>query len=371
MLRSFLYFLLVYCLGSTPALGVEHSRGTAEKIVQTVQQNALYPPSVAVLEDFTKSPYITTQKIRHLLTSFDPWATWTTADERMEETTVRRALNSGAGMALVYNKAEDLVCLPYPQSPAHTAGIVEGDILKSIDGYTVLGVNLADITVLLLGKNGTQVQLGLERDGVPFHVTIVRQQTTMPHVQWTQHNGFAQVRIWYFSKETPALLAQVLQSVGHQPLILDVRGNTGGNRVAALICAAEFLAKGKTLGFSHTRKDGENAPPKATRTRNDGKFIYLDSPIIWQDPLTASAAEAFVAALVDSGGASVIGKTSFGKGMAQNIFTIDGHTLHLSTAVLMRPDGTSWDGVGIAPHHRCKTTSVHDLATITYRLLYQ
>ncbi len=368
-------------------------QGIADKVVQVVAQSALVPPpsfhsllsedqhSAVGMYNNTRPQGGTTQidslalstkditgkaiyanEIRAYLTSFDKWATFTSAAEAKEYTPLKNA--GSVGMALVENKRNQVICIPYPHGPATKAGIQEGDILMGVS-------SINDARKVFRGTVGSTLTLVIERNNTMHSFTLKREKFSAPHVEFIQHHDFARIRIWYFDKNTPQLFATKLKQAGKQALVIDVRSNSGGSILAARNCAAEFLAKGTLLGISSVRESKADSLPKKKyiRTSKDGNFLHAQPLILWQDNLTASAAEAFIVALIDNERAVSMGGTTFGKAQAQSTFNIQGHILTLTTEALLRLDSSSWEFRGVPPEIRQGNIALEELEFATINII--
>ncbi len=341
---------------AAPALAAEN----AAALAAAVQKHALQaPPPEAVAAYLAMPDRENPQTIRAFLASFDPWAQWTPAEEAQEGSYLDEALGAGVGMDVVQSRNGDLVCLPYPGSPAAKAGIGEGDLLLAVDGFSARGAALDDVAVLVRGQAGTVVRLLTQKAGAgqEQEYTLTRQVVRPPHVELSQEQGFWRVRIFRFNRETSAEFAQALARVGKGPLVFDLRGNSGGLVSVALACASHVLKAGIPVYQSRSRL-GEHIK----RTAKDGDFAGLAPIVIWQDGITASAAELFVAALTDNGRGVSMGTTTFGKGRAQDVFSINGSQLVLSTEELLRGKNGTWEGQGLKAHIPCDPAQYEELA---------
>lgn len=367
MLRLYAWAIFLCLTWSTFAHGhdfeQEHADSIAEAIAEVVLEHALALPSQSMLDDFALRQDASAHEIRLFLKSFDTWAAWMDEDDIFEQENVRKILHQGVGMALIRHRSGNLVCYPYSHGPAFEAGIREGDILQRVDAYTVVDNELADIAILLMGKDSAPVTLGLVRGEISLEVEVQRGTATPSLVDFEQADGFARIRIWDFHADTLAFFQEALERVGTQPVVLDLRGNAGGNLLAALRCAAELLPEQTLLSLLQKRGD---AQPQRRSTREDGAFCHIGPVVIWQDAATASAAEAFIAALVDNGKAITLGQASYGKNTVQTLFPIDEGILTLTTENILGPYGESWHETGFWPHISCPSTLLEDLVKETY-----
>jgi carboxyl-terminal processing protease len=128
-------------------------------------------------------------------------------------------------------------------------------------------------------------------------------------------------------------------------LILDLRGNAGGDFFAAIDAAMLFVPKGATIVSVRSRSGFRSY----ANTMASAK-APLGRVFVWQNEGTASAAEVFLAALTENGGAVSVGRRSFGKGTRQDIIELhDGSALIMTTGILLTPQGVEYDGRGLPP----------------------
>lgn len=344
------------------------------RILEIVREHALEPPSAEVVTAFaTREDSDSPAAIREFLAAFDPWGAWVDAGEHAENTRFRAALGSGVGLDLVRNRAGELICLPYPGGPAERAGLREGDILLAVDTFSTVDADLNDIMVLVLGKSGTEVSLTTRRPSVfpdveerPRTFSVVRSTVEVPGVQGFREGTFFRIRIWRFDRQTAKAFADMLPQAGQGPLIVDLRGNSGGLVSAALNCAAQLLPANAVAYTARSR-----AGDVRKRTTGNGKFMSVRALIIWQDALTASAAEVFIAALTGNGRAVSFGTNTYGKARAQEVFSIQDNILELTTEALLRADNLSWQDTGLVPHIPCSPADAESLRAKTLHYMKQ
>ena len=137
------------------------------------------------------------------------------------------------------------------------------------------------------------------------------------------------------------------------PVIIDLRGNSGGDLDAAIDSTELFLEKGQKIVIIESRTG-------STSYKSMSAALVLAYPIyLWQDATTASAAEVFIAALTDNQQGVSIGKTTFGKGTKQDIIELsDGSALFLTTGLLKTPNGLGYQGRGLNPDYQLNNDSV-------------
>jgi carboxyl-terminal processing protease len=167
------------------------------------------------------------------------------------------------------------------------------------------------------------------------------------NVSTSQIENIPVIKISAFTRDTKIKLESALTSIDkNSPLVIDLRGNAGGDLIAAIDSAMLFLEDHKKIVSIKTRQ-GIEKYESGNGAVNSGSLLYL-----WQDEGTASAAEVFIAALTVNNRAVSIGKKSFGKGTKQEAFELsDGSALFITTGYLQTPDAIFFDGKGLNPNY--------------------
>ena len=232
----------------------------------------------------------------------------------------------------------------FPNTPAEKAGIREGDLIVGIDTLTVRGWNSRRVADSLTGTPGTKVNVTFARPGVPeaFKATFTRALIRVPAVPYAiMFDGkLGYIPLQGFNETSTAELARSissLQAQGAKGLVLDLRGNPGGFLDQALSISNLFLKEGQEIASVR----GRNVEPQSYYARE--KPIAPNLPlVILTDQYSASASEIVAGALQDHDRAVIVGTTSFGKGLVQTVFNLDGgYALKMTTGKWYTPSGRS------------------------------
>ena len=290
--------------------------------------------------------------IRGMVSSLDPYSEFVDGDEYDDIKISSSGEYSGVGIEVSMQDDQVVVIAPIEGSPAALAGIRSGDVIVTIDGIAVNTTSLADTIGRMRGKEGTTVNIGVERDGSPEPLlfSVKRQRVELHSVRSDlPEPGFGYVRIAQFSETTGDEVnaaVQALRKKNSTPLkglVLDLRDNPGGVLEAAVAVADAFLdsgvivtAKGRTAKFEMDATPGD---------------ILAGAPIvILVNGGSASAAEIVAGALKDNHRATLMGRTTFGKGSVQTVIPLsDQSALKLTTSLYYTPSGASINHKGIAP----------------------
>lgn len=310
--------------------------------IARIKDQALFIKTGATRQDIIQAT------LKSYIEKADPYAAYLSANEFRHWQVSQGDRYVGIGMEIEKNKQDQVLCLPYPDSPAEKAGIRAGDRLISIEGMPVQGRSILAIGSIARGQQGTRVKLNIMiRTGKEQQVNVQRSVVATATVILSHLENIAVIKILAFTRDTKAKLEQALSGLNqNQPLIVDLRGNAGGDLPAAIDSAMLFLPGHKTIVSINTQHGIDNYA-----SRNS--TVNAVSPLfLWQDEGTASAAEVFIAALTRNQRALSLGKKSFGKGTRQEVFELsDGSALFLTTGFLQTPSGQFFDGAGLDPDY--------------------
>lgn len=244
------------------------------------------------------------------------------------------------------------VTKPLAGSPAEQAGIKAGDVITSVDGTSLDGLNLTDAQNKIRGKAGTSVLLHVERVGAAaFDVTIVRAKIQREEVVTKDLSNatVGYVQLAGFSEAgADTFVAAVKDDVGRgiKKLIIDLRGNPGGYIDAAQRVASAFIASGPIFWQQDAQgvQTETDALPGGPATDPSIKVIVLI------DGGSASASEIVAGALQDTKRATLVGATSFGKGTVQQWLPLgDAGELKLTIAKWLTPNKRWIHMIGLVP----------------------
>ena len=250
----------------------------------------------------------------------------------------------GIGMLIEPQEDHISVVRVFPHTPAEAAGIQPGDRIIGIDSLSTRGWSSQQVSDTLIGPVGTQVTVRFSRPGVtqPIEHRFTRSEIHVPAVQFSlmidPKIGYVPVQTF---NETAAdeveNAVEQLRKQGAKGIILDLRNNPGGILDQALSMADFFLHDGQEIASVR----GRQGEPQ--RFVVHGSEHLTDVPlVVLVDGFSASASEIVTGALQDHDRALVVGTTSFGKGLVQTVFPLEGGwALKLTTAKWYTPSGRS------------------------------
>jgi carboxyl-terminal processing protease len=251
---------------------------------------------------------------------------------------------AGVGMTIESQDGLITVARVFPHTPSERAGIRVGDKIIGVDTMSVRSWTTDRVSAVLKGEPGTQVSAKFLRPGVtePFEVKFTREVIRIPSVPYAimLDNKIGYIPLQSFSETAAAEVRESLARLvkeGAKGVVLDLRGNPGGFLEQADTLANLFLPKGEEI--VSVRQRGE---PTVTHVTTQTPVAPSLPVVVLTDGRTASASEIVAGALQDHDRALILGTTSFGKGLVQSMWRLDGgYAIKLTTAKWYTPSGRS------------------------------
>ena len=233
--------------------------------------------------------------------------------------------------------------------PGEAAGLLEGDTIISIEGESVQDMDLDTAVSKIQGEEGTEVTIGVYREstGETLEKTMTRRKMDAQTVAYSMlKDNIGYIQITAFDEVTVEQFNNAvsdLQSQNIRGLIVDVRGNPGGNVDSVCSILDRLLPEG--LLVYTIDKNGSKEEEYA-----DNEEV-LDIPMaVLVNGDSASASEIFAAALQDYDWAEIVGEQTYGKGIVQYIIPLsDGSAVKLTSAKYYTPNGECIHGIGVTP----------------------
>ncbi|MCR5666005.1 MAG: S41 family peptidase [Eubacterium sp.] len=281
--------------------------------------------------------------------SGDTYTRYYTAEEyeELQETTSGTFYGIGAALQQDATTKQVSIVKIYEDSGAEDAGLKVGDIIKSANGHKATSNDLSDFVQYVRGEEGTTVELVIYRDGEEMEVEVERKEVEEVSVSSEMlTDDIALVTISEFTSVTTEQYEEEMAKIkkkGAKAVVFDVRSNPGGVITSVTEILDEILPEG-TVVYTED-KDGER-----TDYTSDAEN-YLDMPIaVLVNGSSASASEIFAGAIRDFDYGTLIGTTTYGKGIVQTILPFtDGSAIKLTTATYYTPSGECIHEKGITP----------------------
>lgn len=282
----------------------------------------------------------------------DPYTSYFNAEDFntfMEQTT-GAYYGIGAYVAQDTERNYPKINSPIPGSPAEE-GLRPNDIIYEVDGVSAYGMDLDKVVSLIKGEEGTTVQMTIYRDGEYLDMTVQRRQVEIPTIEQEMlEDGVAYIRIIEFDEVTPGQFKEALQTSrnkGMKGLVLDLRGNPGGSVNAVVDIARMLLPEGLVV---YT----EDKYGKREEYSCDGNNEFELPLVVLIDGNSASASELLSGAIQDYHKGTLVGTTTFGKGIVQQMLTLrDGSAVKITISSYYTPNGRNIHGTGIEPDVAC------------------
>ncbi|MCD7725083.1 MAG: S41 family peptidase [Clostridiales bacterium] len=286
----------------------------------------------------------------------DPYSVYYTAEEWQSLIEETEGIYYGIGAYLSLDSATGLARISgvIAGTPAEEAGLRENDIIYQVDGESVQGMELSEIVSLVKGEEGTSVRLTIVREGETdyLEIDVTRRQIESPTVNYEIYdNDIGYIQITEFDDVTTEQFTEALAVVkgsGVKGLILDLRGNPGGSLPVVVEIARMILPEG-TIVYTED-KYGEREEYTC-----DGEHELEIPLVVLVNGNSASASEILAGAIKDYGKGTLIGTTTFGKGIVQRVLPLtDGTALKLTISDYYTPNGNNIHGIGIEPDIICE-----------------
>lgn len=240
-------------------------------------------------------------------------------------------------------------------SPAEEADLRAEDIIYKVDDVDVTGMSLQETVSLIKGDENTTVKLTLIRDGKEIEKEVTRRKVESPTVNFKMlDDGMAYIQITEFDTVTVDQFTEAMAMArgnDMKGLILDLRSNPGGNLSSVVSIAKQMLPKGLIV-YTEDR-DGNREEYSCDGSKE------LDVPmVVLVNGNSASASEILAGAIKDYGIGTLVGTTTFGKGIVQRPIELsDGSAVKLTISSYYTPNGINIHGIGIEPDVECEFDS--------------
>ena len=274
----------------------------------------------------------------------DPYSELFTPEESKRFSSNSTGRYGGIGMQIEKQADNIVVVKVFPDTPAERAGVVEGDRIVGVDTASTRGWSTDKVSTTLTGTPGTKVRVRFARPGIaqPMEHQLTRSIIRIPAVPYAVmlENNVGYVPLQQFNEnatdELTGALAR-LRKQGARSFVIDLRNNPGGILDQALTVSDLFLKEGQEIASVRAR---QGKAQHFMTQRGD----HLDNVplVVMVNGYSASASEIVAGALQDHDRALVVGTTSYGKGLVQSLFPLEGgYTLKLTTAKWFTPSGRS------------------------------
>ncbi len=316
----------------------------------------------AVRDHFTKQPTKTPEQsyenVRKMLETLgDPYTRFLDPEQYKALQTSTTGELSGVGLQIgLDNDSKRIVVIsPIDGTPAARAGIKARDFIVQVDGKPTKNLTLDQVANLLRGRKGSKVTLVMERDKNEFNVALQRDRIEIDPVVAAikEDKGFkvGYARLSTFNANAVDKMRKAIQEEkdkGVDGYIMDLRANPGGLLTAGIDIARLWLDKDQVIIKTVSRQGTQDV------IRSDRSSLTDKPLVVLVDGGTASASEILSGALQDNKRATLVGAKTFGKGLIQQVYTLNnsedaGIGIAVSIAKYQTPSGADIHKKGIKP----------------------
>lgn len=280
----------------------------------------------------------------------DPYTEYISKEEMEEymQDTLGNYVGIGIYMTTNTKNGHIVVLATMKGSPAENAGLKPGDEIIRVDGEDCTTKNSTEVSNKIKGEEGTTVKLEILRDNQTLTFEVKRENIKVNPVEGKVVNdNIGYIKFTSFDETTAEdfkTTYEQLASQNIQSLIIDLRNNGGGLVDQAVDIADYFLEKGQVVIYEVDKNGNE----EAEMSENDP--IINIPVVILTNENTASASEILAGSLKDYGKATIVGTTTYGKGVIQQILSFkDGSGLKITTEEYQTPNHNKINKIGIEP----------------------
>ena len=279
----------------------------------------------------------------------DPYSVYYSKEEleSMEESISGAYSGIGATLTQDPDTGDLSVVSCFDGTPAQEAGLQPGDVITGWNGNSVEGMELSELVSKIKTDPEEQLTLEIERDGEILEVELTRREVQIPTVEYEMlDEQIGYIRLVEFDEVTADQFKEALEDLENQnmkKLIIDVRNNPGG--VLQVVC--DMLDQLLPEGLIVYTEDKNGNRKEYT---SDEEHQFTKPLAVLANENSASASEIFAGAIQDYGIGTIVGTTTFGKGIVQRTFYLsDGTGVKLTVAKYYTPKGHDIHKKGITP----------------------
>lgn len=281
----------------------------------------------------------------------DPYTFYYTPEEMARSNENSEGLYHGVGILVQRNKDGYIEVLRvYPDSPAEAAGVRVSDLITAVDGNVISGEDgktYNDAVEQIRGDVGTQVELTIQRDDKTLKLMVTRADVNVSYADYQIISGdIGYVSIAQFTGDAAERFEEAIDYFKEQNIagmVIDLRNNPGGLLTEVIQIADSILPEGEIVYIQD--REGRRTDYYSDA---DGYDVPL---VVLVNDMSASASEILAVAVQTFDRGTVVGMTTYGKGIVQSLLTFeeDGAGMQLTTASYYGSDGRSIHGVGVMP----------------------
>ncbi len=308
----------------------------------------------AVSKLLEEHPELLDQLLKAGFSSLDQYSEFFTGEEFLDYVNDLNHTFYGIGVTIQKNGeyVEVVNCLD--GGSAKEAGLAIGDKIYAVDGESAVGKTLSDVQKMITGELNTTVNVTVLRGDAEKSFTLTRKPVSADTVAHTVLEGnIGYITITNFAEKTDTEFANVLKDLDEQgvtEIILDLRDNPGGYLISAVNIAKLIVPEGVIVQTMFRQEE-----------KNETFYSELKNPkyrfAVLVNQNTASAAEVLAGAMQDSKIGYLIGDTTYGKAVIQEMFQLSNGGFKITTGHYLTRDGHEINKIGIDPDEQVMNTT--------------
>jgi carboxyl-terminal processing protease len=269
---------------------------------------------------------LTETAIDAMLETLDPYTVYIPESNAEDYKLMTTGQYGGIGALIHKNGNFVVISEPYEGFPAQKAGLRAGDKILEINGKTMKDKNSDDVSEILKGQPGVELELLIGRMGVtdPFPVKVVREEIKIPNIPYygMLNSGIGYIKLTNFTQnagnEVKKAVTELKSNNELKGIILDLRGNGGGLLNEAVNICNIFVDQNQLIVSTKGKIESKNQDHMT-------RFAPVDKDLplaVLVDRNSASASEIVAGAIQDLDRGVIIGQLTYGKGLVQNVIPL-------------------------------------------------
>lgn len=282
----------------------------------------------------------------------DPYSVYYTAEEYEDMMNTSSGSYEGIGVSIQQNAETKTLTVirVFKDSGAEAAGMLPKDVITGVNGRTLNGEDVSEVVTWIKGEPGTTVDVTVYRPSTDEELTLTIERktidnSTVSYKMLANNIGYIEVTDFY-EKTGDQFQSAIsdLKAQGMQSLIIDLRNNPGGYVNVVVDMCNQILSEG-TIVYT----EDKNGTVLEKYEADDKESLDIPMAVLVNGS-SASASEIFAGCMKDHGVATLVGTTTFGKGIVQQVVPLsDGSAIKLTIAKYFTPNGNDIHKIGIEP----------------------
>ncbi|MDD6332272.1 MAG: S41 family peptidase [Clostridium sp.] len=282
----------------------------------------------------------------------DPYSVYYTAEEYEDMMNTSSGSYEGIGVSIQQNAETKTLTVirVFKDSGAEAAGMLPKDVITGVNGRTLNGEDVSEVVTWIKGEPGTTVDVTVYRPSTDEELTLTIERktidnSTVSYKMLANNIGYIEVTDFY-EKTGDQFRSAIsdLKAQGMQSLIIDLRNNPGGYVNVVVDMCNQILSEG-TIVYT----EDKNGTVLEKYEADDKESLDIPMAVLVNGS-SASASEIFAGCMKDHGVATLVGTTTFGKGIVQQVVPLsDGSAIKLTIAKYFTPNGNDIHKIGIEP----------------------